>query len=269
MILDQRRIRNFRRKIWRHHKRHRRDLPFRNTRDPYRITVSEIMLQQTQIARVVPKYEAWTARWPNWRSLARAGRKQLLRQWSGLGYNRRAIALGELARKVVDKHGGELPADDHELLTLPGIGPYTAQAILIFAFDQHLAAIDTNIRRVILHELDLPVSTTPKEIETIARRLVPRGGAREWHYALMDYSALALPRRLEKIPPASKQSPFAGSLRQIRGEIIRRLTTATSVHLSTVSRALNRNLADVRRAAESLARDDMIVLTKDTCRLKA
>src|SRR5918912_3330007 len=122
--------------------RERRDLPWRRTTDPYAVLVSEVMLQQTQVARVVPRYLAWLERWPSAASLATASRAEVLAAWVGLGYNRRAVALHEAAR-VVARDGW--PAD---LTTLPGVGPYTAAAVASFAFGAEVAAVDTNARRV-------------------------------------------------------------------------------------------------------------------------
>ena len=260
MILSPNDIRRFRRKIWTFYRAHRRDLPFRRTTDPYCITVSEIMLQQTQVDRVVPYYERWVARWPDWQALATASKQQLLAEWSGLGYNRRAIFLGRMAEAVVRDHGGRLPDTPHALRSLPGIGEYTSHAILIFAFNRPLVAVDTNIRRVVLHELQLPADTEDTEIRQIAAQLLPRGRARDWHYALMDYSSLALPKRLEKTPPKSTQSRFAGSQRQIRGEIIRRLTNQRSVAIRVVAKHLGRTLTDVQRAAETMVRDQLVTV---------
>jgi A/G-specific adenine glycosylase len=265
--LPRQQVLRFRRRIRAWYRCRRRDLPFRNTIDPYRITVSEIMLQQTQVSRGVPKYEAWIRRWPDWQSLARASNRELLAMWSGLGYNRRALYLGQLARTVMEQYGGELPNDAGELESLPGIGPYTSRAIQIFAFNKSVVAIDTNIRRVILQEFGLPASIGRAELEHIARQLLPRGDARNWHYALMDYSALALPRRLSNVPARTIQGPFKGSMRQIRGEIIRQLTTKHSVRLSTVAKRLGCDPAAVRRAAEALAKEGVVRLSETTVRL--
>ncbi len=130
--LTSKQITAFRRKILRFFRQHRRDLPFRKTTDPYRITVAEIMLQQTQVDRVVPKYRRWITKWPTWKKLAMATERELLTMWSGLGYNRRALYLGRLAEVVQTQYAGRLPEDPTELTKLPGIGPYTARAILIF-----------------------------------------------------------------------------------------------------------------------------------------
>ena len=265
--LPRSRIAAFRRRIFRFYEKNRRSFPFRETTDPYKITVSEFMLQQTQISRVLPKYDTWIDRWPDWPSLAKAGKRELLAMWSGLGYNRRALYLGELAREVVHSHDGRLPDDETALRKLPGIGPYTARAILIFACNRPIITIDTNIRRVIIHELGLPPSISTRDLEDIARQLLPPRRSRDWHYALMDYSSIVLPRRLPAVPPVSKQSRFEGSLRQIRGEIIRRLTTQKSVRISTIARAMSRTDSDVLAAAESLAREGVITISNTILRL--
>jgi A/G-specific adenine glycosylase len=267
-ILTPGRIAAFRRKIFRFYRQHGRDLPFRRTTDPYRIAVAEIMLQQTQVDRVLPKYGAWLKKWPTWQRLAHASERELLTMWSGLGYNRRALFLGRLARIVVRDYGGRLPNEPEILATLPGIGPYTARAILIFADNQPLAAVDANIRRVLLHEFNLPPSISPAELAELADKLLPRKRSRDWHNALMDYSRLALASPTVQIAPASRQPQFAGSQRQIRGEIIRRLTHQSRVSYRVIARELNRTLNDVRAAATSLAREGIVRITAHTIRLE-
>jgi A/G-specific adenine glycosylase len=265
--IERNRVVAIRRKIWRFYSKHRRSFPFRETTDPYRIAVSEIMLQQTQAERVVSYYDAWTERWPDWQSLAQATNRQLLSMWSGLGYNRRALFLGQLAQAVVSEHGGILPDDPKKLVELPGIGPYTARAILIFAFNRPLVTIDTNIRRVVLHEFRLPATTSRKRIEEIAEQLLPPERARDWHYALMDYSRVALSGKLESVPPAGRQSRFEGSQRQIRGEIVRQLIRKKFVRINTIAKVLDRSESDVSRAAAALEREGVIRRRNSTLRL--
>ncbi len=219
------------------------------------------MLQQTQVERVVPKYEDWLARWASWSALAQSSRQHVLAAWSGLGYNRRAVNLHRLAGHVVSDYGGQLPDDESVLLELPGIGPYTARAILIFAYNQPVATVDTNVRRVLIHELGLDPEIGTADLWEIARQLVPPRRSRDWHNGLMDYSALRLPRRLTGVPPTSKQSVFVGSRRQIRGEIVRRLTRHRSIGLTSVARALGQSTDTVRSAAESLAVEGMVRIT--------
>jgi A/G-specific adenine glycosylase len=266
--LDLDAIRRFRRKIFRFHARHKRDLPFRRTTDPYKITVAELMLQQTQVDRVLPKYRAWTRSWPDWTSLARATRREVLSAWSGLGYNRRALYLHETARIVSDRFNGHLPESLDQLRSLPGIGRYTSAAILIFARNEPLVAIDTNIRKVLIAELGLSPTISQAALEAVAKRLLPAKRARDWHNALMDYGSLKLPRIMKGINALPRQSRFDGSLRQIRGEIVRRLTGQDRVGIVTIARALKRSPTDVHRAAESLVRDGIVLFSGKTLTLK-
>ena len=258
------RIRAFQRKILRFYERHGRHLLFRLTDNPYKITVAEIMLQQTQVDRVLPFYQHWIKKWPNWEALARASDRELLAMWSGLGYNRRARYLGRLARIVISDYNGKLPDDPGVLIKLPGIGPYTSRAIPILAFDRPLAAVDTNVRRVLIHEFGLPGTITNRELEGFALQLVPPRRARDWLNALMDYSRLALPRRMPHISPASRPSRFAGSRRQIRGEIIRRLTARSRTTVAAVARHLDLPAEDVRAAVRSLESEGFVVCTGQT-----
>ncbi len=253
----------FRRKIFSFYRKHGRKLWFRTTTDPYRITVSEIMLQQTQVERVTEKYAAWIRRWENWESLARATNREVLAMWSGLGYNRRALYLKQLAHVVVEQYGGELPADAATLKKLPGIGEYTANAILIFAFDKRLAAVDTNVRKVLLHEFNLPPTTSAEEIKALATRLLPRKNVKEWHHALMDYARLALKTSRKSTPSSSHRTPFHGSRRQIRGEIIRRLTRAPFLTVTELVRTTGWRRSDIKQAVRSLQQDKMIKVTKE------
>jgi len=161
-----------------------RDLPWRRTRDPYRILVSEVMLQQTQVARVVPFYEAWLGRFPTERALAAGPAADALRAWSGLGYNRRALALHDAARVVV---AAGWPRDAAGLRSLPGVGPYTAAAVAAFAFGEQVAAVDTNVARVIER-----VDRRRYPAGALARRageLLPAGRAGDWNQAMMELGA--------------------------------------------------------------------------------
>jgi A/G-specific adenine glycosylase len=248
----------FRRKVWLFYKRHGQRFPFRRTPDPYRIAVSEFMLQQTQIARVLPKYDAWITRWPNWEALAGASPRELLAAWSGLGYNRRALHLGNLARAVVDQYGGQLPTDPEILETLPGVGRYTARAVIIFAFNKPLVAIDTNIRRVIMHEFHLPPATSDDDLERLARRLVPKRRSRDWHNALMDYARMTLPRRAASLRAEKRPSAFEGSSRQLRGRIVKRLLRIHRMTLEHLAAELDRAEDEVRQAALALQKDGLV-----------
>ena len=170
---------------YRLHGRH--SLPWRRDREPYHVLVSELMLQQTQVSRVIPKYEAFLVRFPTIRDLANAPRSSVLRAWQGLGYNSRAIRLHELAKRI-DAAGGRFPIGRDELLALPGIGPYTAGAIRIFAYDEPDLSIDVNVRRVLSRLAWSPrARPTPAAIDALAIALI-RTSRRphDWHSALMD-----------------------------------------------------------------------------------
>ena len=170
-----------------------RDLPWRRTRDPYKIMVSEIMLQQTQVDRVIPKYHAFLEAFPTLEALAAAPTAEVIRAWSGLGYNRRAVNMQRAARAVIDEHGGQFPRDVAALLRLPGIGPYTAGAIACFAFEQDVAFIDTNIRRVVQRLFVGPADRAPAgeaPLLAIAQAAVPPGQGWQWNQAIMELGAL-------------------------------------------------------------------------------
>jgi A/G-specific adenine glycosylase len=171
----------------------RRDLPWRTTRDPYRIMVSEVMLQQTQVDRVIPYFEQWLDAFPTVHDLAAAPTAEVIRLWAGLGYNRRAVNLQRTAQAVVER-GGSFPESVDELLKLPGIGPYTAGAIACFAFEQDVSFIDTNMRRV-LHRLffgvDVPAPiASDREVLAIATDVLPPGDGWNWNQGLMEFGAL-------------------------------------------------------------------------------
>lgn len=173
---------------------HGRDLPWRTTRDPYRILVSEVMLQQTQVDRVLPKYHAFLAAFPTIEALAAAPTAEVIRLWAGLGYNRRAVNLQRTARAILSEHGGQFPRTVAELRQLPGIGPYTAGAVACFAFEQDVAFMDTNIRRVLRrawvapdHE---PPTTSDRQLHTLGEQLIPAGQGWHWNQALMEIGAL-------------------------------------------------------------------------------
>src|SRR5437763_3629759 len=188
-----------------------RDLPWRHTRDPYAILVSEVMLQQTQVPRVVPRYLAWMERWPTAEALAAAQRSEAILAWQGLGYNRRAVSLHRAA-EVVAEHGWP---DD--LTRLPGVGPYTAAAIACFAFGRDVVPEDTNVRRVRDRtggEFDGECAQALMDLgATVCLARVPRCGACPL--------AAACPSRGQRFEPARKQGPFEGSFRQRRARTLR------------------------------------------------
>ena len=174
-----------------------RDLPWRRTRDPYRVLVSEFMLQQTQVSRVLDFYPRFLKRYPDFASLARARPRAVREAWDGLGYYRRAANLHRLAREVVRHRAGALPSDPAELEALPGVGPYTAGAVATFAYEKPAAAVDTNVRRVLGRVFGC---RTAKEIRSTALAMQPRRGKTAWSFnqALMELGALVCTARAPK-----------------------------------------------------------------------
>jgi A/G-specific adenine glycosylase len=241
--------------------RNARDLPWRHTHDPYAILVSEVMLQQTQVSRVVPRYLAWLERWPTVEALAAARPAEVITEWAGMGYNRRAVLLHRCAIAVRDMGG--FPREPEELRRLPGVGPYTAAAIACFAFGAQVAAPDTNARRVLERAVDDP-GLAP-----------PQGRAYEWNQALFDLGreiciarrprceicplAAGCPSRGRTYAPLRKQSRFEGSFRQRRAELLRAIAAAGA-------------LADGEADAEalvSLVRDGLAEVSDGYARLPA
>jgi A/G-specific adenine glycosylase len=176
------------------YRRHSRDLPWRRTRDPYHVLVSEIMLQQTQVDRVVPKYHAFLEQFPTLADLAAATAGDVIRAWAGLGSNRRALNLQRTAQAVLAEHGGQFPDTPEELQRLPGIGPYTAGAVACFAFERDVAFMDVNIRRVIQRVFVGPEDESPapseRRLQAIAQEAMPAGNGYTWNQAIMELGAL-------------------------------------------------------------------------------
>jgi A/G-specific adenine glycosylase len=227
-----------------------RSLPWRQTRDPYAILVAEVMLQQTQVERVVPKYLAFLAQYPTLEALARAPTAEVIRAWAGLGYNRRALHLQRAARAALEQHGGRLPRDPEALRRLDGIGPYTAAAVACFAHGRQLPVLDTNVKRVLGRLLIGPQGSAGGILARLAQEALPRGRAWAWNQALMDLGAAlctsrqprcaACPARAychaaphflaqsgkvaePRAPYRAAASPYQGSSRYYRGRIVARL----------------------------------------------
>jgi A/G-specific adenine glycosylase len=223
----------FQRQVWAFYRSHgRHELPWRQAQpdgrfDPYKVLVSEAMLQQTQVGRVVPKFTAFVERFPDIASLAQAPLGDVLRAWTGLGYNRRAKFLHEAAKLVVEQFGGTLPEEQAELTRLPGVGPNTAGAIQAYAFDRPAVFIETNIRTVFIHHYFADqTDITDRAILKMVAKTLPVSDIREWYWALMDYGSY-LKQSVGNLNQLSRsytrQSRFDGSRRQIRGQVIRLL----------------------------------------------
>lgn len=232
-------ITEFQQAVWQYYDRHgRHQLPWRlpdatGRFDPYRILVSEVMLQQTQVGRVIPKYDQFLARFPTVQALAQASLGEVLIAWQGLGYNRRAKFLWQAAQMVTDEYGGEFPPDQEELTQLPGIGVNTAGAVIAYAFNQPVTFIETNIRTVFIHHFfGDREGVHDKEVVELVAATLPDGNAadiRLWYWALMDYGShlkQTVGNKSRASKSYAKQSPFAGSRRAVRGAVIRYLSQA-------------------------------------------
>ncbi|MFO7677727.1 MAG: Fe-S cluster assembly protein HesB [Thermoplasmatota archaeon] len=223
MSLDESQIIQLQNKILLYYKANGRDLPWRKTTDPYKILISELMLQQTQVSRVIEYYNKWITTWPNNSLLAEAKRKDVLHAWMGLGYNTRGINLHKASQIIVEDYQGDVIKAMKNYKKIPGIGKYTSQAVQIFSINADIVTVDTNIRRIFMYEFNLPADISDSEIWNIAQRCLPKGKSREWHNALMDYGAMYLTSKKTGIPPKTIQSKFEGSDRQIRAQILRQL----------------------------------------------
>ena len=213
--------------IWDYYHDNARDMPWREDPNPYGVVVSEVMLQQTQVSRVMEKFPEFVGRFDGFMSLAQASPADVITVWQGLGYNRRALNLHRLAKMVVDEYGGELPSDPSDLVKLPGIGPGTAGSIAAFAFDAPVVFIETNIRRVFIHHFfEDREGVDDKELMPLVEEALDKEHPREWYYALMDYGtylAKTVPNPNRRSRHHTRQSKFEGSDRQIRGAILRAL----------------------------------------------
>ena len=194
--------RRFRTRLLTWYRRHGRDLPWRRTDDPYHILVSEIMLQQTQVDRVMPKYEEWLRKFPTMRALAAAAERDVTETWYPLGYNIRPKRLQSIAREAVANYGGELPSDEATLLSFKGIGQYTAGAIRSFAFGERAAILDTNVARVLfrvfLGKGDPKAHATKRHLWAVSEALVPHRHVYDFNQALMDFGATVCTARNPK-----------------------------------------------------------------------
>lgn len=262
-LLSGQEIAAFRSELWAFYREHGRKLPWRHTDDPYRVLLSELMLQQTQVARVLPKFEAWLQRFPDLRSLAEAPLPDVLALWNGLGYNRRAIYLQKACREVLSRYGGVFPRTEADLRALPGIGPYTAGAVCAFAFNLPAVFVETNIRAVFIQRFfsDASEKVDDREILPLVAQTLDAENPREWYYALMDYGAelkrtVTNPTRRSR--QYTRQSRFEGSFRQARGAILRQLTRQPSARLEEIAAAEGIELARIEAAARKLVQEDII-----------
>jgi A/G-specific adenine glycosylase len=241
----------------------RHHLPWRKTTIPYRILVSEVMLQQTQVDRVLPKYQAFLKQFPTVRALAEAPLGEVLKVWQGLGYNRRAKLLHQCANVVKETHGGRFPRTYEGLKALPGIGPYTAGAVMAFAYNEAVPLIETNVRTVYLHHFFSSDATdvTDAEILALVTTTLPPQNVRAWYAAVMDYGShlkKTVGNHNVRSKSYQKQSMFKGSDRQLRGSLLRILVAGPQTRKQLG--ATHKAFSDIRVDAqlEALIREGLL-----------
>ena len=250
-------------RVWEHYDAHGRDLPWRRTTDPYRVLVSEVMLQQTQVSRVVAKYAEFLAAFPDVEALAAAPLESVLRVWRGLGYNRRARSLKLAAETIVAEHGGRVPDTLEDLTALPGIGHATAAQVLAFAFDIGVPFVETNVRSVYLHEFFGDAEDVPDSvILPLVAATLDHERPREWLWALMDYGThlkATRPNPSRRSRHHVRQAPFEGSNRQLRGRLLVALVDAPGQTTDMLADAVAFEPARVETALAALQSDGLAV----------
>ena len=255
-------IKKFQNTIYSYYKKHQRDFVWRRTRNPYRILVSEIMLQQTQTQRVEKKFPEFIKMFPNFQALAAMPFGDVLRAWQGMGYNRRALALHAIAKRVVGEYGGHVPCDLALLKTLPGIGPNTAGAIVAFAFNKPVVFIETNIRSVFIHFFFRDKKNVRDDVLLpLVEQALDREQPREWYCALMDYGAMlkqAVVNPSRTSAHYTKQSQFEGSNRQVRGGILKLLSAYKHMESRSIAKILKEPLARVDNNLAQLQKEGFI-----------
>ena len=261
----------FRAQVWQHYHAHRRDMPWRETTDPYAVLVSEVMLQQTQVARVMERYPAWLEAFPSLSSLAAAPLAAVLERWQGLGYNRRALALKRAAEIAVERFGGALPCDEAHLRSLPGIGPTTAAAIMDYAFGVPAPFIETNVRAVFLHHFFADADGVPDSaLMPIVAASWDRADPRRWGYALMDYGVYlkrAFPNPSRRSKHHTRQSPFEGSKRQTRARLLRGVLSDPGGSTDDYAEALGLEHAEADGLLAELASEGFLLADGDVWRV--
>ena len=249
------------RKYWKENGRH--DLPWRKTKDPYRTLVSEVMLQQTQVPRVIEKYKEFLKKFPTLRALAKAPLSDVLKVWSGLGYNRRGKYLHDAAKQMSLFYNGRVPIGYDDLRKLPGVGDYTARAVRVFAYNEPDILIETNIRAAYIHYFYSNIlqntAIADAALLPVVTKVAEGQDPRKWNWALMDYGAYLKRsgvRNNSRSAHYTKQSKFEGSLRQVRGAILRALHSGQKTERELMMEIRSPSL---RKALAGLVRDGLIV----------
>ncbi|MDX1797318.1 MAG: A/G-specific adenine glycosylase [Candidatus Lokiarchaeia archaeon] len=258
----------FQKFVYKYYKNHKRKFPFRENITPYNVLISEIMLQQTQTGQVTEKFLKFTKKFPSFSSLSKAPLEDILKEWKGLGYNRRAIALKKIADTVIKDFNGKLPESIDILVSFPQIGYNTASSIITFAFNKPTAFIETNIRRVYIYFF-FPNRNkiNDKEILPIVKKTLDRSNPRDWYYALMDYGVMLKkthPDLNKKSTHYRKQAPFKGSTREVRGKILDLLIKKGKMDLKNIQTQLgNMGNKTIIVALNQLRKEGFLEITNE------
>ncbi|MGM0432246.1 MAG: hypothetical protein ACQEQU_05975 [Spirochaetota bacterium] len=258
-------VRSFREYMYTHYEKNGRSFPWRETCDPYRILLSEMMLQQTQTQRVLKKYSQFLHMWPALSDLSQASLTDILTLWSGLGYNRRALALKKIAEISIENYQGGLPGNQEELLKLPMVGQATSAAILAFAFNKPSLYLETNIRRVLLYFFfSGREGVKDRELYPVLERVLDHHDPKRWYYALMDYGVLLkglIPNPNRRSAHYARQAPFENSNRQVRGEILTLLTSMGRLSAGELQGRLAFPEEQVAACLQALEREGFLSMT--------
>ncbi len=263
-------IQKFQKIVWGFYTEHKRDLPWRPTRknkvSPYEILVSEYMLQQTQVDRVVPKFQAFLEKFPTMKDLAGASQKGVLSMWSGLGYNRRALYLQKAVQAILETYKGTIPKDPEVLKGLAGVGSYMSHILPVFIYNQPEVLIETNIRTVFLyHFFEGKIDVTDEALLEKIRETLPEKDLRDWYYALMDYGTYLKKEKKIKNTQSKhyiKQKPFKGSLRYVRGTLLKKLVLEKVLKENVYDLFPEYTSIQVEKVCEDLLKEGLIKETK-------
>jgi len=260
-------IKKFQELIYTYYNKNKREFPFRRDITPYKVLVSEIMLQQTQTNRVSDKFIEFIDEFPDFKSLKKAPLDKILKKWQGLGYNRRAIALKKIAEIITEKYDGKLPADIDILKSFPQIGYNTACSILSFAYNLPTFFIETNIRRVYIYFF-FPGTylVSDDEILPIVKKTIDSNNPREWYYALMDFGVMLKkthPELNKRSAHYRKQSKFKGSTRELRGKILKLLLKKSEVLISSLSQKLNTDSNKINQILTQLENEGFLKIEEE------
>ena len=247
-------------------------MPWRQTSDPYKIFISEIMLQQTQVSRVIEKYKAFIHEFPSFQALNKASIASVFSVWQGLGYNRRALHLKNAAKQIVTLHKGILPQTTEELIALPGIGKATAASIMAFAFNSPVVFIETNIRTVFIHFFfNDGRKVSDEELLPIVNDCLYKKNPRKWYWALMDFGTMLKKNGFDKNANSLnyvKQSRFEGSLRQKRGAILKQLSQGSKATVESLSVALDYKEDIVNEIVDKLIAEGFLTISRGIIKVK-